>query len=953
GLDSADLLELSDLLSRQFKVDLEPAFFFEYRTCDRIVAHLTSRFVGTPAAVASESEVEASDLGNQDVEHDVAIIGIATRLPGGISTVADFWTLLKEGRSAIGSLPAGRWEWPADIDPSGEHKGIDRGGFLERLDTFDASFFRISPKEAELMDPQQRILMELAWQTIEDAGYTQQSLADTKTGVFIGASGSDYLRLLDDAAIPVDAHVGTGNSMAILANRLSYFFDFNGPSLQIDTACSSSLVALQCAMQSLRSGESSQALVGGINLMCHPANTIAYYKSGMLSHDGACKTFDSRADGYVRSEGAVMILIKPLKRAEADGDAIYAVIKGTAVNHGGLASGLTVPNPEKQATLLQAAWEGAGVSSSTITYIEMHGTGTPLGDPIEVDGIRRALAATGFNHGSSCALSSVKTNLGHLEAAAGLAGLLKVVLCLRHRELPATVHLQEINPHVHLDGHALHVVREHQNWPKPAFSDRRRAGVSSFGFGGANAHAVLEEYRPTDLANSDGGPQLFVLSAKTDERLSAYAARYVEWLSNHEVSIADLAHTLQVGRQPMEARLEIVATDKTDLIEQLKLFCSRAHSKADSSSAVSIQRSTPDHGRRHRRVHLPTYPFAAKSYWFKPLEPLNGFPHPLVQRIIPDSSNCHFTSTFDGCEFFLRDHEVSGHRTLPGVTHLEMVRKALEVGTGQKLGANSSLCFTSVVWAQPFQVTTDPKTLHIEIRADNDGSVRYEIYSQSDQEPAQGMIHGQGAIVAGALDSTPSLDLASLQKQMTVRRLEPAEFYEHYRGRGINYGSAHRAVRELAIGTEQALARIVLPRSEETTAGQYLLHPSTVDAALQAGIALQIVGDASSLSHSDPILPFSADSIEVFSPTTAVMWAWVTSSFGSLDIVLCDESGRVCLRVRGFHARRARGNRPTLTSLKPVWTPFHPAMTDRSSIDRRSRVLIFGAADGIRPALRQ
>ncbi|MCP5005914.1 MAG: polyketide synthase, partial [Planctomycetes bacterium] len=321
---------------------------------------------------------------------------------------------------------------------------------------FDAAFFRISPKEAEMMDPQQRILLELSWSCLEDAGILPESLKNSDTGVFIGASGSDYAHLLYDAGVEVEAHLGTGSSLAVLANRISYFFDFSGPSLQIDTACSSSLVAVHTAVQSLRRGECSMALVGGVNLICHPALSMAYYKAGMLAPDGRCKAFDARANGYVRSEGAVMLVLKPVQKAIEERDFFYGVIKGSAINHGGLSGGLTVPNPQKQSELLMSAWKNAGINPEDLSYLEAHGTGTSLGDPIEVQGIRQAVAELSKpEQVSLCGLGSIKSNLGHLEAAAGIAGLLKIVLSMQRKQIPGSIHFNTLNPKIELDDTSL------------------------------------------------------------------------------------------------------------------------------------------------------------------------------------------------------------------------------------------------------------------------------------------------------------------------------------------------------------------------------------------------------------------------------------------------------------------------------------------------------------------
>jgi acyl transferase domain-containing protein/enoyl-CoA hydratase/carnithine racemase/aryl carrier-like protein/SAM-dependent methyltransferase len=646
GLNSADLLELGETLAQRHRVPIAPAFFFRHNTAEKIVAHITQ---ATRPGQTSAAEPPQPGAEERKAGRDVAIVGMACRLPGGIATPDALWKCLKDGKSVISELPAGRWRWPDGIDPSGSHRGIARGGFLDGVADFDAPFFRLSPAEAETMDPQQRILLELCWQAVEHAGHAPKTLAGTRTGVFVGASGSDYARLLDQSGLPTEAHYGTGSSMAVLANRISYFFDLLGPSLTLDTACSSSLVAVHEAVRSIAAGESAQALVAGVSLILHPAASVAYYKSGMLSKDGRCKTFDRSADGYVRSEGAVALLLKPLERARADGDRIYAVIKGTASNHGGQASGLTVPNPDQQSRLLEAAWKEAGIDPSHLGYIEAHGTGTSLGDPIEVEGIRLAFEHRATTWSGRCGLGSVKTNLGHLEATAGLAGLMKAVLCLEHRQIPASVNFCELNPRIDVAGTGLYVVDRLEPWSAPEGGGPRLAGVSSFGSGGSNAHVVVAECpnaATTAPVGDHNEPILFLLSARTQQQLQIYARAYADWLrtdGGRAVPLSALARLLQIGRQAMEARLALVVRDREDLVGRLATVTgtSTGDDRASTSPEPELalvrkliadgdleelaalwQRGAQidwsllygeDAG--FERFSAPTYPFARRTYW--------------------------------------------------------------------------------------------------------------------------------------------------------------------------------------------------------------------------------------------------------------------------------------------------------------------------------------------------
>lgn len=563
GLDSGNLLNLKTRLEARFGKRLKPSFFFTHNTPRKVVDYFCpDRSASAPAAAAARP----ADAPGEVV--DIAIVGIGCRLPQGIDDLDALWDVLDAQRDMITEYPVSRGEWPRG-------GGIERGGFLSDGECFDAQFFRISPREAEVTDPQQRLLLEVSWACFEDAGILPAALRGTDTGVFVGASNSDYAHLLQDAGTEVEAHFAVGNSLAVLANRLSYFYDFNGPSLLIDTACSASMVALHGAIQSLRARECGLALVGGVNFICNPRISMAYRKAGMLSPDGRCKAFDDSANGYVRAEGAVVLLLKPLREAVADRNRIHAVIRGSAVNHGGQAAGLTVPNPQRQATLLTAAWRNARISAQEISYIEAHGTGTSLGDPIEIEGMQSAFAAAGVSV-ARCDVGSIKSNLGHMESAAGLAGVLKVVAAMAHRRLPASIHVSTLNTRMDLRGSPLQIVSTTRAWDAPA---PRVAGVSSFGSGGANGHVVLQEYVPAcgdDVAEVVCNPfpdgNLFVLSGVDDAALRRNARAVLSWLHRYPAPqrFVDSIHIWQRGRTAFAYRLAFHVRDFRDLEQRLK-----------------------------------------------------------------------------------------------------------------------------------------------------------------------------------------------------------------------------------------------------------------------------------------------------------------------------------------------------------------------------------------------
>jgi acyl transferase domain-containing protein len=514
-------------------------------------------------------------------ELHIAIIGIGCRYPGGANSPESYWELMRNGVDAVTEVPADRWDTRIFYHPdSGRPSKANTrwGGFIEKIDHFDPRFFGISPREAKHMDPQQRLLLEVAWEALEDGGQVLERVSGTAVGVFIGISTYDYGEIhhgMNDREL-IDAHSNLGGAQSIAANRISYVFDLRGPSFSVDTACSSSLTAIHLATRSLRDGECKMALVGGVNAVLKPESTIGFSRASMLSPDGRCKAFDSRANGYTRAEGAGMVLLKPLKDALADGDSIYAVIRGSAINEDGRTSGITVPGRAAQEAMLREAYRRAGFLPGEVQYIEAHGTGTPVGDPIEAGALGTVLSE-GRPEGNYCLMGSVKTNIGHLEAGAGMAGLIKVALMLRHKEIPPILHFQEPNPEIPFDALRLRIARALQPWPTNG-NGPARAGVNSFGFGGANAHVVVEEApqpQPTKVGtlNTLNRAYLLPLSARSSEALRAFAQSYREFLDRGgNLLLQDVAYTAGVRRTHHDYRLTVVGRSPEELSANLGAF---------------------------------------------------------------------------------------------------------------------------------------------------------------------------------------------------------------------------------------------------------------------------------------------------------------------------------------------------------------------------------------------
>ncbi|AYK27033.1 beta-ketoacyl synthase N-terminal-like domain-containing protein [Clostridium beijerinckii] len=597
---------------------------------------------------------------------EIAIIGMSVDFPMSES-LDELWKNIMSERSFIKKIPSNRWsEYNVDSSENiNSEKSEFFGGFVDDIDCFDASFFNISPREAMFMDPQQRMSMQLAWKAIEDAGYKINDLKKSKTGVFMAVCNTDYSEMIERFSEKIDAYIPTGTSNAIVSNRISYWFDFNGPSMTIDAACASSLVAVQQAVRSIESGDCQCALVGGVNLCWSPRRFIALSKSGMLSKTGVCSAFDEKADGYTRAEGGAIIILKSLDEAIKDNDHIYGVIKGIGTNHGGRTNSLTITNAKAHSDLIAEVYKKAGVSPETVGYIETHGPGTQLGDPIEIHGLKKAFnqLASYFDvdmERETCGLGSIKTNIGHMESVAGLAGMIKVLAAMKNKIIPATINFENLNPMIKLEDSPFYIANKARDWKRNIARDGksvpRRAGVSSFGFGGTNSHIVLEEYISNDSeCSSSRRNQLIPLSAKSTNQLNKYAEVLMQYLKNNyfdrnsienDLNINNIAYTLQLGREEMEKRAIFLADSIEEFISVLEAFCkgryvkdkiwigeSKKLNNLNDNILELIENTELDKVAQYwvqgfdidwkdfnnkgicKKISLPTYVFAKEHYW--------------------------------------------------------------------------------------------------------------------------------------------------------------------------------------------------------------------------------------------------------------------------------------------------------------------------------------------------
>jgi acyl transferase domain-containing protein/acyl carrier protein/trans-aconitate methyltransferase len=978
GFDSVLVAQIAAKLKEKYSITVEPAQFFEFKTPRELARSLAQLNNNPLLKELPDSRKMIQAAGINDSSESIAIIGVAGRYPES-PELNEFWLNLAEGRECISEIPKDRWPLSQHFDPNPETASKNGksygmwGGFIRGLNEFDPLFFKISPLEAESMSPKERLVLENVWHLLEDAGYAPKSLAGRRVGVFFGVTRAGW-----------DAYPGTFSSVA---NRVSYFFDFQGPSMPIDTMCSSSLVAIHEACQHIRAGECEAAIAGGVNLYLDPSHFMILAHGRFLSPDGKCRAFGAEANGMVPGEGVGSVLLKTLSAAVRDGDQIYGVIRASATNHGGNANGFTVPNPAAHRDLILQALERANLNPRQITCIEAHGTGTPLGDPVEIRGLseayRKYTRDTGY-----CRLSSLKSNMGHLEAAAGIAGLTKILLQLKHRKLAPSLHSSVLNPNIDFSNSPFVVQQTLESWEpidEKGHPISRMAAVSSFGAGGSNAHLVVEEYQSSERpALEDGQSKVILLSARSQTRLFEAAQNLHAFVMEHPTcSLSDVAYTLQIGREAMDERLAIIVTSLKDLQEKLNsylkkeqiipgLFSGRAKSKREGAvpdlsdedlvhlltnwiqkrefekivkawtggMTVNWNILYPQH--IPRRVSLPLYPFAREAIAVPNLNAGSGkaspegFLHPLAHRNSSRLGQHRFSSEFTGREFFLSDHVVQKRKILPGAAYLELARAAIaqsvQVARPENDRSIQPIQFSDVLWVRPLAVTDNPVEVHVNLSGAEGGPVEYEILSDSDGGAAAPLTHGSGTMHFESIAAPGRIDLNAVRLRTAGSSLSAPQCYDLFNRLGIDYGPAHQGLEMVYFGSDEVLARLRLPPCVAQTTDQYVLHPSILDSAFQASIGLNLqplerhqngnahvhngngTTDKNGFDFTGPIkpaLPYAIERVEVFSRFSSTMWALIRRPAGyqkseklqKFDLDLCDDSGVVCVRIKGFSAR--------------------------------------------------
>lgn len=1015
GLDSNSMIEAVKSIE-VIGVELYATLFFEYQNIDQLVEYLNEEYgekfavyfgksVASSTNSPNNSSVKKEDSLRSSNEHlisekpsktrstlkksfqqkveghqDIAIIGMHGYLPQS-QNLDEFWQHIAASDDLVTEIPLSHWDYRPwfDKNPENPNKTYSKwGGFIDNVDKFDPTFFEISPKFAEWMDPQLRLLLQSAYKTLEDAGIVNQ-IRGSNTSVFVGSCFHEYWDEIVRAQTPIVDYQYWSQVMSSLSGTVSYTFDLQGASVPLDNACASSLSALHLGIQSILSGESDLSLVAGLNIILSPLHYVHFSKLHALSPNGRCYTFDEKADGYVPGEGVVSVLIKRLDKAIQDGDNIHAVIKGTAINHTGRSNNSTSPRPELQTKMLIAAWEKAQINPEDISYIDAHGTGTKLGDPIEVNALKRAFKKyTEKTH--FCTLGSTKAHMGHLEGAAGLSSVIKVVLMMKNKKIPQMPYFEKQSPLIQLDNSPFIINTELVDW-KSKDGKKLLAGVSSFGITGNNAHAVIEEYIPEEIQSSgvvnSSSPIMIPLSARKQDRLKEHAENLLKFIQKNsemnllgafqspQINLIDLAYTLQVGREEMKERLGMIVHSIKELEEKLQSFLDGKRNVSnlflgqakENQEIISIFMGDEDHQKtieawilkgkynklmnlwakgfsfdwnklygenKPQRISVPTYPFAKDRYWVENLgsppidfvkSRIKNHLHPLLQENTSVLSEQRFSSTFTGDEFFLRDHIIQGEKVLPGVTYLEMAYEAVvraKKNPGQDIRNNIQL--KNVVWAKPIVVDT-PQEVHIRLYTQgmeevSSPIINYEIYTENPNLTDERIIHCQGMAILTPSEIFQTLNLASVREKFNQNSISSQECNTLFESMGFKFGPAHKGIVEIYVrdneeANPEVFAKINLPSCVLDTQNQFTLHPSILDASLQALIAgINIRG-----RHTQPMLPFVLERIEIIDKCPILVWVWArlvqsgSDRVQKFDVDLYDESGKICVKMQGFTSR--------------------------------------------------
>ena len=981
GIDSIIIGRLNITLEKDLG-PLSKTLFYENTNINELAEHLhleakeqlvklfnipvakTAEKVTTKEVIKNENTVQKTKSVNPFIENEpIAIIGVHGIYPDS-KDINAYWENLKKGKDLISLVPETRWDYKKyyheDPEKAKEGKIYSKwGGFVNDVDKFDPQFFNITEEEAKMMDPQERLFLESVWATIEDAGYTKNSLKSqyskgkgSDVGVFVGVTTQSYNLLATDEWNNGN-YLNSSSMPWSIANRVSYLMDFQGPSMPIDTACSSSLVAIHLACESLRKQECKIAVAGGVNLYLHQSKYHSLCKKRMVAQGSKNYSFGDGDDGFVPGEGVGSVLLKPLSQAIADKDHIYGLVKGSTYGHSGSSNGYSAPNPNSQAALIDETLQRAQVHPETISYVEGHGTGTQLGDNLEILALTNAFKKQ-IDKKQFCSVGSVKANIGHTESAAGIAGITKILMQLKHKKLVPTINSEKVNPNIDFDSTPFYLQHSLSPWKSNA-NTPRRALINSFGAGGVNACMVIEEFQNkpnTQETTNSSIPQLVILSAKNQISLHNYVNKLLAYLGkNQDVNLTNLAYTLQLGREAMQERLAIIATDKKQLLALLKdwkqktpsafIFESTQEtytskkklSKAEEKQLNAylkekniaelakswIQGLTPDWQKLYseneipQRISLPSYAFNKQRYWItddaKVAASTTGTGqlaqiHPLVSNNISTLRQVGFNSILASTEYYAEDHQVNGVKVFPGSGFLEIASVAANLAGEQKVTK-----IKDIVWAHPLTFDNEgTKTVQTYLKQNGNGT-SYEITSLN--EDNNRIVHSEGKIYFqnnfhqnGVFHET--IQIEALKAKCNAVK-QGSEFYDSFTKAGFKYGPSFQTIKEFHLSETFALAKLEIAGHLKAGFDQYMLHPSLIDGALQT-----VAGLMGSVEPGTPYLPFAIDELQVIKPLTYHCYVYVEfaeegqqgrSDIKKFNIQLLNRKGTPLVQVKNFYAR--------------------------------------------------
>lgn len=893
----------------------------------------------------------------ENSEEEIAVIGVSGRYPMA-KDLEELWANLCEGKDCITPIPGTRWD---NRDYYSENKSelgkiyLDKGGFMEDIDKFDPLFFGISPNEAILEDPHERLFLETVWNTLEDGGYTKKTIAGKDVGVYVGVMWGQYQLLSGEVKGTLYPGI---TSYSSIANRVSYFLDLKGPSIAIDTMCSSSLTAIHLACESIKRGESTMAIAGGVNLTIHPNKYIQLCGQKFASMDGHCKSFGEGGDGYVPGEGVGAILLKPLSQAVEDGDYIYGVIKATAINHGGETNGYSVPSPKAQAQVISEVLHKGGISARDISFVEAHGTGTALGDPIEINGLSKAYEEYTQDK-DYCSIGSIKSNIGHLEGAAGIAAVTKVLLQMKYKKLVPSLFSQVTNPNIDFKTTPFYIQQELKDWLPVDRSGRtipRTAAVSSFGAGGSNAHALIREYisKPAEkpYRNRKERNNIFLLSAVNEVRLMEYRDKIIKDLeTNHldqkpETDFERYLYTLQKGREEMEYRLAVIAADYGELYDKLqqhrqgksveevytgntkeskegfhkylKDFIDGDYLKSlmeqdnlKKLAEIWILGGTIDWNLLYEelpeKLPVPGYPFARESYWVGEMGKITGMISPVNNSLKLAPFIDENLSTFEeqcykkelsGTEAYLAHHVIQGNKILPGSVYLELILEAVQLSfPGYEIQT-----IGSIQWIFPFISKKSREDIYTRLYT-REEDIAFEIYST---EGERKNIHCNGLLGLSKAYDTDSKVYNVSEIIKRCEKIETDSGEEVPSAGGYHYGPYYRCIKELYAGEKEVLSYLELePRVHDTNV--YVLHPALIDGAFQSVIGFTLKGKRDHKIY----LPYSAADIILYRQLKNNCYVYIKEEAGhnterkEYRIFLLEEDGQVIAEFGEFVLKSA------------------------------------------------